>query len=296
MKGQGFIKGIKQHKVSILFCMPFMLLFFVFVVVPIVVALALSFTQYDMFQAPKWVGLDNYLMLFLEDEVFLIALKNSLVFGLIYAPGSLIICLLGAWFISDFSPKMRTVLTFIFYAPSLTGGMAAIWALIFSGDSYGFLNSILMQFNIISSPQQWLTNPKYMWAIWIIVSLWGSMGTGFLSFVAAFRGRDVSLYEAGAMDGIKNRLQELWYITLPIMRPQLMFTALTSISAGFGASSVMFGNPSTNYTVHTLAMHMGDYMSTRLELGVASCFTVIMFILMVGTNSLFKKFLDRIGQ
>ncbi len=296
LKNNNFIRGLKKHRVSILFALPFLLLFFVFVVIPIIAALGLSFTQYDMYQSPKWVGIDNYLMLFLEDEVFLIALKNSIVFGCIYAPCSLAISLLGAWFISDFSPKIRALLTFIFYAPSLTGGMAAIWALIFSGDAYGFLNNILMSLGIISTPQQWLTNPEYMWSIWIIVSLWGSMGTGFLSFVAAFRGLDVSLYEAGAIDGIKNRVQELWYITLPVMKPQLMFSALTSISAGFGASSTMFGNPSTNYTVHTLTMHMADYSGTRLELGVASCFTVVLFILMVGTNALFKKFINRIGQ
>ncbi len=296
MKENKFISGWKRHRVSILFAAPFLILFFVFMVVPITVALFLSFTQYDMYQSPKWVGLDNYLMLFLHDAIFLKALKNSLVFGIIYAPASMIICLMGAWFISDFSPKTRALLTFIFYAPSLTGGLAAIWALIFSGDSYGFLNSVLMQLNIVSSPQQWLTNPAYMWPIWIFVSLWGCMGTGFLSFVAAFRGRDVSLYEAGAMDGIKNRIQELWYITLPIMKPQLMFTALTSISGGFTASSAMFGNPSTNYTVHTLIMHMEDYKNVRLELGVASCFTVILFILMFGSNTIFKKFLNKVGQ
>ena len=296
MSSNKFISGFKKHRVSILFSAPFLILFFVFMVIPVAAALVLSLTQYDMYQAPKWVGLDNYLFLFLKDEIFIKCLKNSLVFGIIYAPASIVICLIGAWFISDFGPKTRAILTFIFYAPTLTGGMAAIWQLIFSGDSYGFLNSILLKINIISSPQQWLTNPKYMWTIWIIVSLWGCMGTGFLSFVAAFRGRDVSLYEAGAMDGIRSRLQELWYITLPIMKPQLMFTALTSISAGFTASSVMFGNPSTNYTVHTLVMHMTDYSGTRLELGVASCFSVVMFVLMYGSNELFKKFLGKVGQ
>lgn len=296
MSSNRFINGLKKHRVSILFSAPFLILFFVFLVIPVAAALVLSLTQYDMYQAPKWVGLDNYLFLFLEDEIFIKALKNSLVFGVIYAPASMIICLMGAWFISDFGPKTRAILTFIFYAPTLTGGMAAIWSLIFSGDSYGFLNSILLKMNIITAPQQWLTNPKYMWTIWIIVSLWGCMGTGFLSFVAAFRGRDVSLYEAGAMDGIKSRLQELWYITLPVMKPQLMFNALTAISAGFTASSAMFGNPSTNYTVHTLVMHMNDYSSTRLELGVASCFSVVMFILMYGSNELFKKFLGKVGQ
>ncbi len=238
-------------------------------------------------------------MLFLEDDVFLKAFKNTVLFACIYAPLSLIGCLLFAWIINDYSPGMRAVLTFVFYAPSLSGGMIAIWQIIFSGDSYGVFNSILKTLGIISEPQQWLNNSKYMFTILLVVSLWSCLGTGFLAFVAAFRGIDVSLYEAAAMDGMKNRVQELWYITLPSLKPQLMFTALTSITGAFGVgavSSSLFGNPSTNYAAHTMMLHMTDYSGERMDQGVACVIAVILFVLMAVSNSLFRKFVNRIGR
>ncbi len=289
----------KKYGVSILFSLPFLTLFFCFTVIPILMAVFLSFTKYDVLQSPVFVGIKNYLMLFLEDDVFLKAFKNTVLFACIYAPLSLIGCLLIAWIINDYSPGMRAVLTFVFYAPSLSGGMIAIWQIIFSGDSYGVFNSILKTLGIISEPQQWLNNSKYMFTILLVVSLWSCLGTGFLAFVAAFRGIDVSLYEAAAMDGMKNRVQELWYITLPSLKPQLMFTALTSITGAFGVgavSSSLFGNPSTNYAAHTMMLHMTDYSGERMDQGVACVIAVILFVLMAVSNSLFRKFVNRIGR
>lgn len=289
----------KKHRVSIFFSLPFLTLFFVFTVLPVLMAMFFSLTRYDVLQPPEFIGLQNYLMLFLEDDTFILALKNTILFACVYAPLSMLGCMCIAWLINDYSPKMRALLTFVFYAPSLSGGMVAIWQIIFSGDAYGVLNNILSSLGIISSPIQWLEDPSHMLVILIIVSLWSSLGTGFLAFVAAFRGLDASLYEAAAMDGIKNRIQELWYITLPSLKPQMMFTALTSITGAFevgAVSSALFGNPSTNYAAHTVALHMTDYSEIRLDQGVACAMAVILFILMVGSNSLFKKFINRIGR
>lgn len=294
-----FIKGFRKHRVSIFFALPFLLLFFTFTVIPVLMAIGLSFTRYDVVQAPEFVGIDNYLMLFLEDETFLTALKNTILFACIYAPVSMLGCIFVAWMINDYSPRTRAALTFLFYAPSLTGGLTAIWQIIFSGDAYGIVNSFLGDLGLISSPVQWLEDTKYMFVILVIVSLWSSLSTGFLSFVAAFRGLDRSLYEAAAIDGIKNRVQELWYITLPSLKPQMMFTALTSITGAFEVGAVsadLFGNPSTNYAAHTIHLHMLDYSNIRLDQGMACVMAVILFVLMVGTNSLFKKFINRIGR
>ncbi len=294
-----FKKGLKKHRMSILFSLPFLILFFIFTVVPVAMALGLSFTKYDVLQPPEFVGIKNYLMLFLEDEVFLTAVKNTVMFALIYAPLSMIACMGIAWMINDYSHRTRTFLTFVFYAPSLSGGMMAIWAILLSGDAYGVINNVLMNLGLISSPQQWLSDPKYIFTVLVVVSLWSCLGTGFLSFVAAFRGLDISLYEAAAMDGIKNRVQELWYITLPALKPQLVFTALTSITGGFGVgavSSQLFGNPSTNYAGHTIVLHMSDYAGTRMDHGVACAMAVLLFVLMVGSNNLFRKFIKRIGS
>ena len=292
-------KGFKKHGISLMCAFPFLFLFFVFTLIPVGMAVVLSFTRYDVLQPAEFVGLKNYFMLFLEDDTFLLALKNTILFACIYAPASMIGSMLVAWVINDYSLKIRAVLTFIFYAPSLTGGMVDIWKIIFSGDSYGIFNNLLSSFGIITSPVQWLEDPSYMFTVLVVVALWGCLSTGFLAFVAAFRGLDVSLYEAAAIDGIKNRVQELWYITLPMLKPQMVFTAITSITGAFEVGSIsasLFGNPSTNYAAHTVALHMLDYSEQRLDYGMACVMAVVLFVLMVGSNSLFKKFINRIGR
>ena len=281
------------------FALPFLTLFFSFVVIPVFTAVVISFTRYSILKPPEFVGMENYLRLFLKDEIFIGALKFTLLFAIISAPLSMLACLMVAWMINDFPPLMRAVLTFIFYAPSLSGGAIAIWQLIFSGDSYGFANNALMKLGIISEPVQWLSDTKHMFGILLLVTLWGSLGTGFLSYVAAFRGIDVSLYEAAAVDGIKNRVQELWYITVPALRPQMLFSALISITGSFSVgavSSALFGNPSPNYGAHTVVLHMEDYANVRYELGMACAMATVLFLLTVAANRLSAKFISRIGQ
>lgn len=294
-----FSKGLKKHRVSILFSLPFLILFFIFTVVPVAAAVIIGFTRYNILEPPVFVGLDNYLRLFLKDDIFMLAMKNTMLFACVSAPLSMVACLLGAWMINDFSPIVRAVLTFVFYAPSLAGGAVGIWTLILSGDAYGFLNNFLMQWGFISEPVQWLSNTQYMFGILLIVTLWGCLGTGFLSYVAAFRGIDKTLTEAAAIDGVKNRLQELWYITVPVLRPQLMFSALISITGSFGVgalSSALFGNPSPNYAAHTIVLHMEDYANTRYELGMACAMATVLFVLTVSSNKLIGLFINRVGK
>lgn len=284
---------------SVLFALPFLTLFFIFVVIPVFTAVVISFTRYSILNPPEFVGLQNYLRLFLKDEIFINALKFTLLFAVISAPLSMLACLIVAWMINDFPPIMRAVLTFVFYAPSLSGGAVAIWQLIFSGDSYGFANNALAKLGIITEPVQWLSDTKYMFGILLAVTLWGSLGTGFLSYVAAFRGIDVSLYEAAAVDGVKNRVQELWYITVPALRPQMLFSALISITGSFSVgavSSALFGNPSPNYGAHTVVLHMEDYANVRYELGMACAMATVLFLLTVAANRLSGKFISRIGR
>ena len=293
-----FKYGMKKHGMSIAFAAPFLILFFVFTVIPVFIAVFLSFTRYDIVRPAQFVGLQNYLSLFLEDEVFMTAFKNTMLFAVIYAPLSMLVSMGGAWLINDYNSKVRTVLTFIFYAPNLTGGMMAIWALILNGDNYGLLNRFLMSLGLLTNPVQWLSDTDYFFPILIIISLWSCLGSGFLTFVAAFRDIDSALYEAAAMDGIKNRIQELWYITLPTLKPQLLYQALSSITGGFGIgalSASLFGNPSPQYAAHTIVLHMEDYIGTRLEYGTGCAIAVILFILQVGGNKLFSKFVRRIG-
>ena len=196
-----FWKRVKQNKVSYLFVAPYGLLFFLFTVLPVGVAVVLSFTDYNMLQPPQWVGWKNYLRLFLADDVFLIAVKNTFVFAVITGPVSYLASFVFAWLINDLRPKIRAVLTLLLYAPSIAGSLYLIWTIIFSGDAYGLINSRLLYLGIIKDPIQFLTDPKWMMGVVIIVVLWMSLGTSFLAFIAGLQGIDSSLYEAAAWMG-----------------------------------------------------------------------------------------------
>ncbi|NLL43612.1 MAG: sugar ABC transporter permease [Firmicutes bacterium] len=289
---------IKANKISYLFIAPYGLLFTLFTVIPVFVAIALSFTNYNMIQPPKFVGWANYLRLFLSDDVFLIAVKNTFVFAIITGPLSYFASFLYAWFINELRPKIRAVFTLMLYAPSISGALFMIWTVMFSGDAYGYVNGFLLYWGIIKEPVQWLTDPKYMMGVVIIVVLWMSLGTSFLAFIAGLQGIDSSLYEAGAVDGIRNRWQELFYITLPQMRGYLMFGAIMSITGSFTAAAQIIplvGFPSTDYAGHTIVAHLIDYGNVRFEMGTASAIAVILFLTMVGVQRWVQRFLNKLG-
>ncbi len=282
-----------------LFLLPYLLIFVVFTVLPVFISVGLSFTYFNVLETPKWTGVSNYIQLLLDDEIFLLALKNTLFLALITGPVGFFLSIGLAWLVNEFGPKLRSFLTLLFYAPVISGGAYMIWQIIFSGDAYGYLNGILLNLGIIYSPIQWLTDSDYMMPAAIVITLWMSFGAGFLSFIAGFKNIDTRLYEAAAVDGIKNRYQELWYITLPEMKPQLMFGAVMSITSSFGMGDVItgvFGYPSTNYALHTLVHHLQDYGNIRFEMGYACAIAVILFLLMVGANQLVQKVLRKIGD
>ncbi|MCG7381289.1 sugar ABC transporter permease [Paenibacillus sp. ACRRY] len=278
---------------------PFMLIFFMFTVIPVGISLGLSFFHFNMLELPRFIGWQNYSRLFLGDDVFLIALKNTLLFAVITGPVSYIACFLFAWIINELSPKIRAVMTLVFYAPSISGNVFFIWLIIFSGDSYGYMNGFLMRLGVTLEPIQWLADERYVLAIVIIVQLWLSLGTSFLAFIAGLQTIDRSLVEAGTVDGIKNRWQELWYITLPSMRPQLMFGAVMQITASFAVAEIsiaLAGFPSVNYAAHTVVTHLMDFGTIRFEMGYASAIATVLFALMLGTNVLTQKMLRKIGE
>ena len=280
------------------FALPYLILFAAFTVVPVLISILLSFTDFNAFQFPDFIFFDNYIKLVLDDDIFLIALKNTVVLAMITGPASYILCFFFAWCLNELSPKTRSLLMFCLYAPSISGNAYLIWTLFFNDDSYGYLNGFLLNQGWISDPVRWFKNPQYMMTLVILVLLWMSLGTSLLVFVAGFQGIDRTLYEAAAVDGVRNRWQELWYVTLPSMRPQLMFGAVMSITGAFGigdAISGLTGNPSTNYAVHTLMHHLQDYGATRFEMGYASAIAVILFLMMLGCNKFIQKLLSSIG-
>lgn len=278
---------------------PFLIMFAAFTIVPVIMSFFLSFTNFNMLEWPEICWFDNYIRLFLEDDLFLTAFQNTLIFALTTGPLSYILSFLLAWFINELSPRMRSIVTLIFYGPSISGSAYLVWKLIFQGDIYGLANGLLMKLGVISKPTLWLQDTAYIVPICIIVSIWTSLGTAFLSFIAGLQGVDRSLYEAGAVDGVKNRWQELWYITLPSMKSILMFGAVLSITGAFGFGGVvnaLCGNPSTDYCAWTLQHHMQDYLNARFEVGYASCISIVLFILMFGANMFINKALGKVGK
>lgn len=277
-------KELKLNYELYLLMLPYFLLYFVMTVLPVVAATLLSFSYYNMLEPPSLTGLSNYINLMIHDEIFGISVRNTLLFSLITGPLGYIICFVLAWLINEFGHKIRVVLTFCFYAPSLAGAAVFyIWKFMFSGDSHGLINGFLMNLDLIKEPIQWLTDTTYNFWVLIIVQLWMSLGTGFLAFIAGFQGIDASLYEAGSIDGIKNRLQEMFLITLPMMKPQLLFGAIMQISASFSVSTLssqLFGT-STNYSTHTIVLHMIDYGTVRYEMGYACAIAVVLFLMML---------------
>ena len=292
-------KEMKKNKTAYFMVAPFLFLFIIFTVLPVVLSIFLSLTDFNMLQMPHIIGFKNFTRLFLEDEIFLLACTNTLVFAAVTGPVSYILSLLIAWFINELPPKIRAVVTLIFYAPSISGNVYLVWKTLFSSDSYGWVNAWCIKLGVYSQPKLWFEDANYVMTLCIVVALWTSLGTAFLSFIAGFQTIDRSLYEAAAVDGIKNRWQELWYITLPTMRPQMMFGAVLSITNSFGFGAVvdaLCGFPSVDYAAHTIVHHLGDYGGARYEIGYASAIAVILFIIMFGSNIVIKKALAKVGE
>ena len=289
---------IKENKTSYLFIAPFAILFSVFTVFPVLLSIVLSFTYFNMLEFPTWVGWNNYIRLFLADDVFLIAVKNTLLFAVITGPVSYFMCFIFAWFINELQPKLRAFLTLLFYAPSISGNVYVIWKLIFSADTYGYINAQLINLGIIDSPIAWLITPKYMMPIVILVTLWMSLGTSFLVFIAGLQGISRTLYEAGAIDCIRNRWQELWFLTIPAMKDYMMFGAIMSITGSFQAAGqlqALTGPTPTDYATWTVMQHLLDYGNVRYEMGYASAIAVVLFLVMVGSQKLVQRLLNKVG-
>jgi multiple sugar transport system permease protein len=270
-----------------------------FTVMPVAISIFYSFTYNNMLETPEFIGFANYIKLFTNDDVFIIALKNTLVFAVVTGPIGYTLSFLVAWLINELPNKLRAAFVLIFYSPSIAGSIYVIFAILFSGDFYGYINATLMNLGLSDHPIEWLVDPKYMSFVIIICVLWTSMGAGFLSFVAGLKSMDKQYYEAGALDGIKNRWQELWYITLPLMKPQLMFGAILSITGAFSIHEVtmaLVGFPSTEYATHTIVNHLWDYGYLRFDMGYASSISTILFVIMIGCNKAINHLLGKVGK
>ena len=292
------VEKAKRMKVCYLFLLPYALLFTLFFIAPIVTSIFYGFTYSNILEPARFVGFQNYINLVLQDEVFLTAVKNTFVIAVITGPIGYMLSFLFAWFINELPRWLRTIAVVVFYAPSIAGNAFVVFSIIFRGDAYGYLNSFLLQFGLIDAPILWLLDPKYIMPVIVVVTLWMSMGTGFLSFVAGMQGVDRSMYEAGYVDGIRNRWQELYYITLPSMKPMLLFGAVMQITSSFNVSDVpraLAGYPSTDYAARTIVTHLFDYGFSRFEMGYASAIATVLFVVMILCKKATQSMLGKVG-
>ena len=291
-------KSIKKHKTCYWFLAPFAILFTTFTLAPVIISIYYSFTYYNILEPAQFIGLRNYINLLLADDVFLIAVKNTFLIAALTGPIGYLAAFLFAWFIHELPRYVRAFAVLVFYAPTIAGQLYLIWGILFSGDTYGYVNSLLLHFGVLDAPKLWLTDPTTIMPVILIVILWMSLGTGFLAFVAGLQTVSEDQYEAGLVDGIKNRWQELWYITLPNMKPMLMFGAVMAITQSFGVAEVsmtLAGFPSTNYAARTVVEHLIDYGNSRFEMGYASAIATLLFITMILCNKLIQSLLRKVG-
>ncbi len=275
---------------------PYFVLFLIFTIIPVLMSLPMGFTNFNMAEFPRWVGLSNFYSLFLEDEVFLTAIENTLVFAVVTGPLSYFLCFILAWLINELPGALKTIFTFVFYAPTLAGNIYTTWQLIFSGDTYGIANAYLIDLGITNGAIQWLTDANYIMGVLIVVQLWMALGAGFLAIRAGLQGIPRDRYEAGAIEGIKNRAQELIYVTIPAMGPQLLFAAVMQITSSFTAGDIgrfLTAFPTTDYAGHTIMTHAFDYGSIRYEMGYASAICFVLFAVMLVANWGIKKILGK---
>ena len=261
---------------------------------PVLASVGLSFFDYDMLSAPKWAGLGNYLRMIVGDEVFPKTVINTLKFAIVTGPVSFFLSFLLAWFINEFKSGLRHILAFLFYAPSLAGNVYFVWQVAFSGDSYGYVNSFLLNFGLISEPINWFSNTTYNMAILIVIQLWLGMGVAFLANLAGLQNVNPEIYEAGALDGIRTRWHELWYITLPSMK-----SAVMQIQAMFSVGAVIValaGYPSADNSVDTIVSHLSDVGTVRYEMGYAAAISVFLFAMMAVTRVVVGKIMDSLGK
>ena len=275
----------QQNKAGYAFLGPYALLFAIFILAPVVMAVVLSFTNFDTIQFPSFVGFLNYINLLTSDEVFMqFVLPNTVKYAIIVGVGGYVLSFLLAWALANLTKWPRTILALILYSPSMTAGvaMSVLWKIMFTGDQTGYINSWLMEIGIINEPIIWLVNGRYLLPIVIIIGLWSSMGVGFLSILAGLLNVDESLYEAAAIDGVKNRFQEMIYITIPSMKPQMLFAAVMQIVGAFqngSVSTMLAGNPTPGYAAQLIVNHIEDYGFIRYEMGYAAAVSVALLLI-----------------
>ncbi len=279
-------KPYRDRKTGTLFVLPYVISFLIFITIPVMMGMVLSFTYFNLLEAPRFIGLSNFITIFTADSAFMQQIiPNTITFAVVVGPVGYLLGFFLAWLLAQIPQRLRTILTLVIYSPSLTAGvaMAVMWRIIFSGDEAGYLNAVLLSLNLIESPIQWLANPDYLMIIMIVVTLWSSMGIGFLAMLAGVLNINPELFEAAYVDGMTSKLQEIFYITIPSMKPQMLFGAVMSLVATFNAGSIgvlLSGqNPTPQNAGQLIVTHIDDYGFIRFDMGYAAALSMVLLLM-----------------
>jgi len=292
--------GSRRINPAMWFILPYTLIFVIFIVIPVLAAIILSFTNFDAVQFPQFVFFRNYVAVLTQDPIFMqFVLPNTLAFAFVVGPIGYALAFLLAWSMAQLPKLPRVVLTLVVYSPSMTAGvaMAVVWRIIFAGDQLGYLNSFLIDMGFITNPIIFLTDRAFLLPIMMIVAIWGSMGVGFLAMLAGVLNIDPSVYEAASIDGLRTRFQEMFYITIPMMKPQMLFGAVMAVVGTFQAGSIGVAlsgsNPTPHYAGQLIVNHIEDFGFIRYEMGYASALSVILLVFVYavskGAGKLFRE-------
>ena len=281
--------------------LPYGLLFSLFIAIPVAIAMFLSLTYFDLISAPTFAGVNNYVSLFTQDTLFFQrVLPNTIQFAILTGPGGYIIAFLMAWVLAQIQRLPRTIFALMLYMPSLAGGVfvGAVWRTVFSGNERGFVNAFLLRWDFIDQPIQFLQSPEYLMGIMILVTLWSAMGIGFLAMLAGILNINEELYEAAYIDGIQNRFQEIIYITVPSLKPQMLFGAVMAIVGAFNAGAIGValsgGSPTPQYAGHMITSHIDDFAGVRFEMGYAATIAIVLLLMVwVFSKIAFRLFGER---
>lgn len=273
-----FLRAKRRYLIGYLFIAPWLIALVWFDLIPFVVSLSLSFTDYSVgLQWPQWIGMANYVKLFTEDGVFLKALYNTSYYLCFSVPLRLI-CALSVALLLNTRVRGRGVFRTLFYIPSVVPVIAT--AIIFTGifhARYGILNHLLILVKL--NPVRWLTSPQWVKPSMILMSTWG-FGAQMVIFLAALQGIPGELYEAADLDGVRG-LHKLVRITLPLISPSLFFNLVIGIIEGFQVFTQAYamigtdGGPLQSGLFYLVYLYNNAFR--YFKMGYASAMSLILF-------------------
>ncbi len=283
-------RSLADNAIGYLFLAPWLLGFFVLTLYPMVQSLFYSFTQFDMLQPPKWVGIANYAKMFTGDPTYIKSLKVTFTYVFLAVPLKLAFALIVA---AVMNQKLRFISLYrtVYYIPTLLGGSVAIamlWKRLFSGD--GAINTLLRSvFN--AHPPAWIAHPKYALYTLVLLTVW-QFGSSMIIFLAGLKQIPDEYYEAASVDGAGWRTR-FFRITIPCLSPVILFNLVMQMISAFQAFTQAFiisagkGGPLDSTMFYTLYLYTKGFY--YFEMGYASAMAwVLLVIIAVLTVLIFR--------